>query len=289
MPAAAVVAQAAMHAGRWRLAREHGRLIAREARALGFNTVFAPVLDLRTERSQSVMRTRVASDDPEHVARYGAEFLKGLHREHIVGCGKHFPGLGHGAVDSHESTPSIEANWHELAARDLLPYRRLRRRLPMVMVAHARYPQASPRKEVDMPASVSRFWIERVLQDRIGFRGLVVSDDMEMGGILHHAPIEEAAVAALAAGTHLVEICKDPALLFRAYEAILREAENSRAFRRILRRAAGKVREAKQHLLGSDRLASAPAAEDVQRLRAAVEDFSAEVHRLASSRSTPVA
>ncbi len=79
------------------------------------------------------------------------------------------------------------------------------------MVSHATYPQAYSKPDTKpLPASISPFWIERTLKHKLAFRGLIISDDMEMGGILHHAPMEEAAVAAVAAGTHLIEICKDP-------------------------------------------------------------------------------
>ena len=89
------------------------------------------------------------------------------------------------------------------------------------MVAHAGYPKRRPQCRFDLA-----YWITEVLTKRIGFRSLILSDDMEMGGILTH-PIEDAAVQAVLAGTHLIEICSDPALILRAYEALLAEAEIS--------------------------------------------------------------
>ena len=209
---------------------KHGKLIGREARLLGFNTVFAPVLDLALQESKNVMRTRTVSSDPEKVVAYAGGFLDGLSSEGILGCGKHFPGLGGGAFDSHHATPVIERDFATLWANDLIPYRQLKAKLPMVMVSHASYPAAGDSRS----ASVSRFWMTEVLTKRLGYRGLIVSDDMEMGGILTQTSIEDAVVRAVLAGTHLVEICKDPALVLGAYEALLSEAERSTAFRRIV-------------------------------------------------------
>jgi beta-N-acetylhexosaminidase len=280
MPAPAAVAQASIQTGDPQLSVQHGRLIGRELRLLGFNVTFAPVLDLRSEASAEVMRTRVAASTPEGVIAYARAFLQGLEREHILGCGKHFPGLGGGTLDSHHATPRIDRTWKQLWSEDVLPFRKLHSVLPFIMVSHAVYPVAGNEKppEQALPASISPFWIRRVLQSKIGYRSLVVSDDMEMGGILHHASIEEAAIAAIRAGTHLIEICKDPALILRAYEALLREAESSRIFRQIVQGAAAKVRESKRQLLGRDKLTKPPSRLDVQAMREEVERFSSQVH-----------
>ncbi len=286
MAAPAVVART----GSRQLMREHGRLIGRSARLLGFNTTFAPVLDLHTSQSADVLRTRTAGETPRDVVTYAKAFLEGLRKEKVLGCGKHFPGLGGGTLDSHHATPAIERTWTEMWQQDLVPFRELRRALPMIMVAHARYPQASPRRQAALPASISPFWISRVLKRRLGYNGLIVSDDMEMGGILNHCSIEDAAVSAIAAGTHLVEICKDPSLVLRAYEALLREAETSRSFRHIVQNAANKVRRSKRRLLGRDALSAPPTPAEVRSAREAVVAFSAEAHRRAAQRpldSTP--
>jgi beta-N-acetylhexosaminidase len=243
MPAAQSVARAAQSSGRLALAREHGELIARAVQAFGFNSTLAPVLDLALPESANVMGTRVAAPDAAGVAAYARDFLAGLAAHHVAGCGKHFPGLGGGTLDSHQLTPAIERNWWQLWNEDLQPYRTLRNQLPIAMVSHAAYPKTQGKKR---PASVSSFWIEDVLRKQIGYRGLVLSDDLEMGGILSYCSIEEAAVEAIRAGTEIVEICHSPELILRAYEALLTEAEQSAAFRKLLvarARAAAKKRE----------------------------------------------
>jgi beta-N-acetylhexosaminidase len=251
---------------------KHGRLIAQEAKALGFNIVFAPVLDLALPVSASVMRTRVVSADPNDVTGYALEFLEGLEAEGILGCGKHFPGLGGGALDSHESMPRIGRTWKELWEQDIAVFRALAPRLPMIMVAHAAYSSAKDAR----PASISPYWILTVLKKRIGFTGLVVSDDMEMGGILTQASMEEAAVKAILAGTDVIEICRDPALVLRAYEALLTEAEKSAAFRRRVEAAAQRVVEHKNRYLDAAMpRAAAPA--QIENLRTKVKKFAEDV------------
>lgn len=274
MPSPAAVAAA----GSRSLARRHGHLIGSELRLLGFNIAFAPVLDLRTAASAEVMRTRVASDDPKAVIAYAEAFLTGLSKAGALGCGKHFPGLGGGALDSHQATPSIDRTWKQLWEEDLLPFRKLHRALPFIMVSHAEYPEAFSKPDPQpLPASISPFWIDRMLRRKIGFRGLIVSDDMEMGGILHHTPMEEAAVAAIAAGCHLIEICKDPALVLTAYEALLAEAERSRSFLNIVEQSAATVRSHRHKLLRHAGLNPPPSEAETTAMRAAILEFTSQV------------
>lgn len=251
---------------------KHGRLIGREAKTLGFNVTLAPVLDLGLPVSAAVMRTRVISPHPEDVSKYALAFVEGLEAEDVLGCGKHFPGLGGGTLDSHEAMPLIERTWKELWTEDLAVFRTLAPKLPMMMVAHAAYPLIKD----TVPASISSYWISTVLRKRVGFTGLVVSDDMEMGGILTQASMEEAAVKAVLAGIDVIEICKDPALVLIAYEALLTEAERSAAFRRRVEIAAQRVTEHKDRYLDAAMPRTASAAQ-IEKLRTSVMKFSAEV------------
>jgi beta-N-acetylhexosaminidase len=248
------------------LFKKHGTLIGREAHLLGLNTTFAPVLDLRTPESEPVMTTRVVGD-AQQVIRYAIQFLAGLAQQKILGCGKHFPGLGSGQVDSHHVTPTITKSLSALWQEDLLPYRELAALLPMVMISHASYSAAVPE-----PASISGYWIREVLMREMGYRGLVVSDDMEMGGILKFTGMGDAAVRSLAAGMHLVEICRDPALLFAAYEALLSEAEKSAPFARILRQAATRAQQTEWPALSP-----APTQSAIDKVRGEVETFRQQV------------
>jgi beta-N-acetylhexosaminidase len=166
---------------------------------------------------------------------FARPFLAGLAARGVVGCGKHFPGLGAGTRDTHVETPVIQRSVSELWRKDLVPYRVLRNELPMIMVNHATY-SATPGQShgKTRPASVSPYWITTVLRKRIGYWGIIFSDDMEMGGILKLMPIEQAAVAAIRAGMDLIEICHSPELILRAYEALIAEGERSAAFRQLM-------------------------------------------------------
>jgi beta-N-acetylhexosaminidase len=213
------------------LAREQGELIARGVTAFGFNTTLAPVLDLALPASAAVLGTRAAAATAAGVVEYARPFLAGLAKHGVAGCGKHFPGLGGGALDSHLETPAIRRSGGDLWREDLAPYRELRGELPMVMVSHAAYTDTPGKSR---PASVSPYWITVVLRKRIDYRGIVFSDDLEMGGILRFMPIEEAAVATIRAGMDLLEICHSPELILRAYEGLIAEGERSPAFSRLL-------------------------------------------------------
>jgi len=231
MPSAQSVFVAAQNARMPKLMRDHGELVARAVKAFGFNTSLAPVLDLGLPASADVMGTRAVSADPKAVAFYCGHFLSGLTAQKVVGCGKHFPGLGGGTLDSHLETPTIDRTMDEITNDDLYPYCELRDKLPMIMVSHAAYPRTPGGNR---PASVSPYWITTILRKRIGYRGLIVSDDLEMGGVLKFLPIEGAAIEAIRAGMHLIEICHSPELILRAYEALVSEAERSVAFRKML-------------------------------------------------------
>jgi beta-N-acetylhexosaminidase len=247
MPAAQLVARAEQK--KRGLAREHGELIARGAKAFGFNVALAPVLDLALTDSAQVMGTRSAGSTVEEVVAFARPFLTGLAAQGVAGCGKHFPGLGGGTRDSHFETPAIERSWSELWATDIAPYRELRDELPMVMVNHAAYPR-TPGK--DRPATASSFWIAEVLRKRIGYRGLIFSDDMEMGGILKFLPMEEAALTAIRAGMDMIEICHSPELILRAYEALIAEAERSAAFRAVLLKRASEVAKKRMRIVPTE-------------------------------------
>jgi beta-N-acetylhexosaminidase len=222
-----------------KLFRRHGQLLGENCRALGFNLDFAPVLDLAFEASRSVMSSRTVSTNPREATAYAREFLAGLRASKVLGCGKHFPGLGEGMLDSHHELPVIEKPLKRLLAEDILPYRLLRGTLPMMMISHAAYPQVTHDRT---PASLSKAWITDILRKRIGYRNLVVSDDLEMGGVLSAAPVGEAAVAHIRAGGDLCLICHREDYVMQAYEELIRTAESDSKF-------AKRAAESQRHVL----------------------------------------
>ena len=273
LPSAQAVGAAVRQQNKPRLAREFGELIARAVRAFGFNTTLAPVVDLALPESTEVMGTRSVSFDPAYVIEFAREFMRGLEAQSVIACGKHFPGLGGAASDTHFVTPEIHRTWPQLWEEDLAPYRQLYKQMPIVMTNHAAYPE-TPGK--DMPASASRFWITTVLRNRIGYRGMILSDDLEMGGILKFLPVDEAAVEAVRAGSDLLEICHSAELILRTYEALLNAAEKSTPFRKLLlERAQESAR--KRTRLYAGKIPPPLNAKQFERLRSDVARFAEKV------------
>jgi beta-N-acetylhexosaminidase len=256
------------------LFRAHGRMIGENCRALGFNIDFAPVLDLAFEASRSVMGSRAVSKNPRKVVAYAREFLAGLRAANVLGCGKHFPGLGEGKLDSHHELPVIEKSFKKLWAEDLIPYRTLRRQLPAVMISHAAYPQVT---HDQTPASLSKIWITDILRKRIGFRNLIVSDDLEMGGVLSAAPVGHAAVQHIRAGGDLCLICHREDYIAQAYEELVSTAERDAKFARQVENAVARVLAFKKKSRTMMRAGKAPSAASVGKLSPKLWEFGEQV------------
>ena len=260
-----------------KLFRKHGRVIGENCRALGFNVDFAPALDLAFEASRSVMSSRAVSADPKQVVKYAREFLRGLGDTGVLGCGKHFPGLGEASLDTHHELPSVEKPLKKLWEQDLVPYRTLRRELPFVMVSHAAFPAVTKQRT---PASLSKKWITDILRQRIGYRGLVCSDDLEMGGVLAAGPIEQAAIGHIRAGGDLALICHHEDFILRAHEAMRREAERDRKIARRVLESTRRVMAFKKKRRARPR-AAAPTLARVEKLMRQLWEFGEEI-RLAT-------
>jgi beta-N-acetylhexosaminidase len=268
--APAPAAQSVFNTGSRELYRMHGNILGLETRALGFNTDFTPVFDLGLDASRSVLTTRTASSDPKQVIAYARECLLGLKAANVLGCGKHFPGLGEANLDSHHQLPVIHKSWKDLWAEDLVPYRQLHRQIPFVMVAHACYPEVT---KDTLPASLSRHWMQDVLRKKIGYRGLIITDDLEMGGALAAGSIEEVAVETLRAGADMFLVCHNRDLVQRSYEAVVRTAEKDRKFAAQIARAAARVLGFKRRSAALRTFARVPKAETISLLKRTVENF----------------
>jgi beta-N-acetylhexosaminidase len=257
-----------------RVFRKHGRVIGANCRAMGFNVDFAPALDLAFEASKSVMSSRAVSDDPKLVVAYAREFLRGLNDSGVLGCGKHFPGLGEGKLDSHHELPVIEKSWKKLWNEDLVPYRTMRRDLPFVMVSHAAYPAVTKKA---IPASISSKWITDVLRKKVGYRGLIASDDLEMGGVLAAAPIERATVEFVRAGGDVGLICHKEEFVRHSFEELVREAKKDKKFRKQVEQSVARVLAFKKKHASLFRKQSAPNGEKIQKLSRQLWEFGEQV------------
>ena len=267
-------AAAVFASGQRKFFRRHGALIGAECSALGFNTDFAPVMDLAFVPSRSVLGSRAVSSQEKSASLYAREFLAGLRAAGIFGCGKHFPGLGEAALDTHKALPSVPKPFKLLWQQDLAPYRALHRQLTFVMVAHCAYPAVSGDS---LPASLSAKWIDDILRRKIGYRGLIICDDLEMGGVLAAGSIEHAAVESLRAGADMFLVCQTEENVQRAWEAVLHAAEADPEFARRVRQAAARVAAQKKKLRKLKKFSPPPTQRTIQRLQRALAEFTAEL------------
>jgi beta-N-acetylhexosaminidase len=229
-----------------------GYVIAAELAAHGVDFSFAPVLDL-DYGSSSVIGDRALHFDPHAVGTLAAQIVRGLAEGGVAAVGKHFPGHGFAALDSHVALPKDERAVAEIMRKDVAPYREaISAGLAGVMPAHVVYTQADRE-----PAGYSKYWLQDVLRGKLGFDGLIFSDDLSMEGASVAGGIPERARAALAAGCDMVLLCKDPGGQDRLLESLgdvsLAKPERLERMRRKggrdLRRSVA-YREAQQALAG---------------------------------------
>jgi beta-N-acetylhexosaminidase len=214
-------------------ARSLGRVTGEVLRMLGFNINFAPVMSIIThERSQLTngLYSRSFGRSPGEVLGYTTVYMRGLQATGCLGCLKHFPGIGAGAVDSHIEMPMVPLSHDDLMAQDLAPYielfQRADDRVRVVMVSHGGFPNIDIKKGTTggliEPASISSSIVTQLLRDELGYKHLVVTDDLEMGAIAKHTEIEDAVVRAFNAGEDMLLICVTPETIRRGYHALLK-------------------------------------------------------------------
>jgi len=229
------------------LAEAEGRLVAREAKAIGINHILAPVADVNVDPNNPVINARSYGEDPHEVAKFVAAFIRGVRGENVLATAKHFPGHGDTHVDSHRSLPVLHVNRERLDAVELVPFRAaIAAGVDAVMPGHLSVPaldatlapvrsgptenryvegesEAPPRGT--MPATLSQPIIEGVLRGELGFEGLVVSDAFDMGGLTEHFEPGEAAVRAIEAGEDQILMSPD---VDRAIAAVTAAVESGR-------------------------------------------------------------
>ena len=205
---------------------EFGWEVGQSLRACGVEINFAPVVDLELfpTGTDNALQERCWGRTADEVIAWAGAFLGGMQAAGVAGCLKHFPGLGDSHQDSHEHLPTITRSREQLWAEDIRPYAALK--APMVMVGHGHYPAIVGDRP--KPASVSRAIIAGLLRERVGFHGLVLTDDMEMGAIYKYAPLPEAVVEAMEAGADVLLACHLPETILAVHEALVKAAESGR-------------------------------------------------------------
>jgi len=217
-------------------ASEVGKVFARELRAAGFNLDYAPVLDVDSNPQNPIIGDRAFAADPDRVAEVALAFLDGLQSEGVMGCGKHFPGHGDTHEDSHLTLPKVEKSLAELEACEFPPFARaIAAGIPLLMTAHVVYSAL----DTDWPATLSEKILGDLLRKRMGFEGLIISDDFFMKGIAAKWSLEEAAERFLRVGGDLVLLCHQEAVQRRVAAYLVHVAERDAEFRVLLE---GKVK-----------------------------------------------
>ena len=197
-------------------ARGCGFVIASELQAHGVDFTFAPVLDVDYGES-SVIGDRALHHDPNVIAVLAEALQAGLNAAGMTSVGKHFPGHGYVRADSHLEVPVDDRTYAQIAAADLIPFQRLARSgMGGMMPAHVVYPKVDAR-----PAGFSSVWLQKILREKLGFEGLIFSDDLSMEGASTAGGTVARANAALNAGCDMVLLCNDP----RAQDSLLEGLE----------------------------------------------------------------
>ncbi len=197
------------------LAFKMGTAIAEESRAIGIRQVFAPVVDVNVNPDNPVINTRSFGENPQLVATMAGAFVTGLQSGGVLATAKHFPGHGDTQTDSHLDLPVINASRQRLDSVELLPYRNLiQRNVASVMVAHLEVRSVEHTKQ--LPATLSHEVVGDLLQNQLGFQGLVVTDAMEMGAVVGRYGVDSAAVMAVEAGDDMLLMLPDEDAAVRA-------------------------------------------------------------------------
>lgn len=189
----------------------------RELRAAGIDVSYAPVLDVHSNPANPVIGDRAFGSTPEEVIHNALSYAQGLAEAGVVACGKHFPGHGDTALDSHHALPVVEHGAERLRALEMAPFAAaVRQGIPMLMTAHVLYPALDP----ELPASLSPQIVTGWLRQTLGFRGVVVSDDLEMRAVADGYGVGEAAVLAVRAGSDVLLVCNTPERVREARDAL---------------------------------------------------------------------
>jgi len=220
-------AQAFGQTGNTQFVRHQGEQEARELRRLGIDVNFAPVVDVLTQNWSSNIGIRAYGKDPELVAKMGAARVSAQQVEGLSAVAKHFPGLGPASLDPHLNLPTIDMTWEEWDKVHGIPFlRAMRTAVQGIMTSHPLYPKMDPTPRT--PATFSRKIVYDNLRHRIGYKGVIFSDDLEMGAIREICPIGEAAVRTVEAGHDALLVCHDLTAQRQAYDALVEAYKNSR-------------------------------------------------------------
>jgi beta-N-acetylhexosaminidase len=199
--------------------------IGRVLSETGFNVDFAPVLDLSTNKKSPVIGDRAFSDNPELAGKMGLEAMRGLSDGHILNCAKHFPGHGDTDLDSHKDLPTDDRSRERLLENEISPFAKAcENGVDMVMTAHVIYRAFDDR----FPATLSRSIITDLLREKLGYDGIVVSDDFDMSALAGRWDETESVTLAMKAGVDLFLVCHQSPRIDKVHSALRRAIEGEK-------------------------------------------------------------
>lgn len=200
------------------LIERHGRLTGEILRLFGFNLDLCPVLDVSFDGdTDNSLKNRTWGLEPDEVIRNAGLFTRAMRGQGILSCGKHFPGYSRAAIDPHHELPVIRRTRAELEGDEWKPFRALLGEMDSMMIGHANYPSLD---DSGFPSSLSRRIITGLLREEWGYRGTVISDDLDMGAIVGHYGLAESVTRAVEAGNDLLLLCHRPELIPEAARAL---------------------------------------------------------------------
>lgn len=208
------------HARSESLAFRFGQALATELLEVGINMDYAPVLDVNTNPDNPIIGDRAFSTDPEWASRLGAAFIRGFQETGMLAVGKHFPGHGDTRLDSHLDLPTVDRTLDILEKVELMPFRD-NIHMPAVMTAHVMYPAWDPQ----FPATFSKIILQKVLRQRLGFKGVIISDDLEMKAVEKHWPVETIPALGVNAGVDIFLICHSQEKIRNLHNRLTEEVE----------------------------------------------------------------
>ncbi len=227
-------------------ARRMGESLAAELTACGIRCDFAPVVDVDTNPKNPIIGDRSFGDDPELVGRLGAAMIGGLQDGGVAACAKHFPGHGDTDLDSHLALPAVDHSPSRLEDVELRPFRRaIEAGVASIMTAHVLVRELDDR----LPATLSPLLIDRLLREKMGYGGVVVSDDLEMKAVADRWRPGEGAPLAAEAGCDLLPVCKNHDAQVDAIEGLVRAVETERFSWKAMDAACARVRLLKERFL----------------------------------------
>jgi len=246
-----------------------GFYIGRELALLGVNMNFAPTVDLFTNRDSVLIGPRAFGSDPVNTGIMGMAFSRGQLAAGVIPTAKHYPGHGDTALDSHGILPRIEITYDTLWDRELIPYRMLvSEGIPAVMSGHLAFPQTEGRAT---PASLSAFFLRTVLRERIGFDGVIITDDLNMiGAVSYLRSMPRTVKQAITAGNDIVMFSNTPVLNDQVWNFLIESMRTEEDFRKIVRESARRVLKLKlTHLRGETAVPYIP---DLAKVQAGLPD-----------------